>query len=233
LLQTSNSDFVVSHYGDADGAVDIIQVVSEVTQLLVAIEQGDPRAAEELFPMVYEVLHRLARKHMAQERKDHTLQATALVSEAYLRLVGSAGDDWDSLRHFLSAAAEAMRRILIEYARSKNAAKRGGGIHKADMADVLPVALPCENLDELLELDSALVQFAQEDPTKAELVKLLYFAGLNLEEAAAVQGISRTTAYRRWLYARAWLRDAVSGKALRAAKENEEQSAGGFRIDTM
>jgi RNA polymerase sigma factor (TIGR02999 family) len=148
---------------------------------------------------------------MANERKGHTLQATALVHEAYMRLVG---DDarWDGRGHFFGAAAEAMRRILIEHARAKSAQKRGGQHERVPLLDVDPIVLPSENVDDLLALDEALNQLAEQDPAKAQLVKLIYFAGLNLDEAAAAQGISRTTAHRHWLFARAWLHDAMNAQ---------------------
>jgi len=186
--------------------------MSEVTQLLSAISNGDSRATAELLPLVYDELRRLARAHMANERAEHTLQPTALVHEAYLRLVGDNGAHWDSRGHFFAAAAEAMRRILIEYARGRQAFKRGGDRQRVDLDDFPPSVLPFENADDLLDLDSALERLSAEDPANAELVKLLYFAGLNLEEAAAVQGISRTTAYEHWQFARAWLRDAIQGE---------------------
>jgi RNA polymerase sigma factor (TIGR02999 family) len=187
--------------------------MSEVTRLLVAIGQGDTHASEELLPVVYEELRRLARSRMAQERAEHTLEATALVHEAYLRLIDDESVRWDGRGHFFAAAAEAMRRILIEHARRKNAVKHGGGRERIELSDELPpIASPCDNVEDLLALDEALQRLAEEDASKAELVKLLYFAGLNLEEAAAAQGISRTTAYRHWLFARAWLHDAIAGK---------------------
>jgi RNA polymerase sigma factor (TIGR02999 family) len=187
--------------------------MSDVTRLLVAIGQGETDASAELLPVVYEELRRLARARMAQERAEHTLQATALVHEAYLRLIGEANPRWDGRGHFFAAAAEAMRRILIEHARRKNALKNGGGRERHELSEALPtITAPCDNVDDLLALDEALGRLAAEDPGKAELVKLLYFAGLNLEEAAAAQGISRTTAYRHWLFARAWLHDAIAGK---------------------
>lgn len=154
----------------------------------------------------------MARAHMAQERAGHTLQATALVHEAYLRLVGQENARWDGRAHFFSAAAEAMRRILIDHARSRKAAKRGGNLERLELDDCPPIAAPCNDVNDLLALDEALDRLAREDEAKAELVKLLYFAGLNLDEAAAVQGISRTSAYRRWQYCRAWLREAVAGR---------------------
>ncbi len=184
--------------------------MSEVTRLLAAINDGDSEATAQLLPLVYQELRRLARARMAGERAEHTLQATALVHEAYLRLLG---DDvrWDGRGHFFSAAAEAMRRILIEHARAKQALKRGGQLQRVELDDFPPLVGPCDNLDDLLELDAALERLAQEDPEKAELVKLLYFAGLNLDEAASARGISRTTAYRHWQFARAWLFDALTG----------------------
>ena len=178
----------------------------------MAIEHGDTAATENLLPLVYDELRRLARAHMAQERSDHTLQPTALVHEAYLRLVDDKYGRWDGRAHFFAAAAEAMRRILIEHARGKQALKRGGDWQRVEMDnDELPVTLACENLEELLALDEALKELARVDERKAGLVKLLYFAGLNLDEAAASQGISRTTAYRHWIFARAWLLDAMQG----------------------
>jgi RNA polymerase sigma factor (TIGR02999 family) len=188
--------------------------MSEVTKILAAISGGDSRATTELLPLVYQELRSLARSRMAQERSEHTLQATALVHEAYLRLIGDEDARWDSRNHFFAAAAEAMRRILIEHARRKHALKHGGEHHRVGLNDDMPpIASPCDDVDDLLALDEALDRLAREDPNKAELVKLLYFAGLNLEEAAAAQGISRTTAYRHWLYARAWLHDAIGGRA--------------------
>jgi RNA polymerase sigma factor (TIGR02999 family) len=184
----------------------------EVTQLLNSIGLGDEQASVQLLPLIYDELRRLARFHMAQERAEHTLQATALVHEAYLRLVGNEHCAWDNRGHFFAAAAEAMRRILIEHARGKQAQKRGGEYRRIELDENFPpIAAPCESLDDLLALDEALDRLAKEQPAKAELVKLLYFAGLNLEEAAAAQGISRTTAYRNWQFAREWLYDAMDG----------------------
>jgi len=187
--------------------------MSDVTQILQAISQGDAQAASQLLPLVYQELRRLARAHMANERPEHTLQATALVHEAYLRLVKDEMPHWDGRGHFFGAAAEAMRRILIDHARAKNALKRGGQHERVDLnGDLPPIASPCDNIDDLLALDDALDKLAKEDPGKAQLVKLLYFAGLNLDEAAAALGIGRTTAYRQWLFARAWLHDSIAGK---------------------
>ena len=188
--------------------------MSEVTRLLTAIDKGDPRAAEELLPLVYGELRRLARARMKEERAGHTLQATALVHEAYLRLVGDGASRWDGKGHFFAAAAEAMRRILIDHARSRQALKRGGERNRVEVEEgQVAISSPCDKVDDLLALDEALERFSQEDPEKAKLVKLLYFAGLTLGEAAAALGLSRTTAHRQWTYARAWLRDAVSGKS--------------------
>src|SRR5262245_55448765 len=172
--------------------------MNDVTRILSRIESGDPSAAEQLLPLVYDELRRLARAQMANERAEHTLQATALVHEAYLRLVagtrhtdldlpgaGSAEPHWDGRGHFFAAAAEAMRRILVEHARARNAIKRGGQHERVELDDFPPVTLPGEDFDDLLELDAALERFAREDPAKAELVKLIYFAGLSLGEAAA------------------------------------------------
>jgi RNA polymerase sigma factor (TIGR02999 family) len=200
--------------------------MSEVTQLLTAIERGDSQATAELWPLVYEELRRLARARMANERAEHTLQATALVHEAYLRLIGDVDARWDSRGHFYAAAAEAMRRILVEHARGKRALKRGGERQQVPLDDDIPlIASPCDNVDDLLELDEALDRLAAVDAPMAELVKLLYFAGLNLEEAAAVQGISRTTAYRHWQFARAWLLHAMQEEE-KDALEQKRGTAG-------
>jgi RNA polymerase sigma factor (TIGR02999 family) len=196
----------------------MMMAMSEVTRLLAAIDQGDSQATAKLLPIVYEELRRLARAHMANERAEHTLQATALVHEAYLRLIGHTEPHWDSRGHFFAAAAEAMRRILVEHARGKQAHKRGGHQRRVELGDIPAIVSPCDNVDDLLALNDALDGLAAEAPDKAELVKLLYFVGLNLEEAAAAQGISRTTAYRHWLFARAWLHDAIAGKADEAQK---------------
>jgi RNA polymerase sigma factor (TIGR02999 family) len=185
--------------------------MSDVTRLLTAIEQGDRDASAALLPVVYEELRRIARGRMANENAGHTLQATALVHEAYLRLIGGSNVHFDGRGHFFTAVAEAMRRILIEHARKKNALKYGGGHQRVELDNELPlISTRCENADELLALDEALQKFEREDPDKAQLVKLLHFAELNLEEAAAALGISRTTAYRQWVFARAWLHDAMS-----------------------
>ena len=186
-------------------------MMSEATRLIEAVNRGDARASGELLPLIYQELRRLARAQMAGERAGHTLQATALVHEAYLRLVQDPAQTWEGRRHFFGAAAEAMRRILIEHARRRATLKQGGDRqHVPASEDVMPVIeSPCNGVDDLIALSDALDRFAVEDPPKAELVKLLYFAGLNLEEAAAAMGIGRSTAHRHWLYARAWLFDAM------------------------
>jgi RNA polymerase sigma factor (TIGR02999 family) len=178
--------------------------MNEVTRILSAVEQGDPRAAEQLLPLVYEELRKLAAQKMAQEAPGQTLQATALVHEAYLRLVDAdAVKRWDSRGHFFAAAAEAMRRILVESARRRRSGKHGGKLRRIDVEQAQSQAeLPA---DDLLALDDALEQLAREDPVKAELVKLRCFAGLSHQEAAAALGISRATADRYWAYAKSWL----------------------------
>jgi RNA polymerase sigma factor (TIGR02999 family) len=182
--------------------------MSEVTRILSAIEQGDPHAAEHLLPLVYEELRKLAASKLAGEAPGQTLQATALVHEAYVRLVGdepSAG--WAGRRHFFAAAAEAMRRILVERARHKGRQKHGGGRRRVDLDEA---ALPAdERGDDLVALDEALTEFAVKQPARAELVQLRYFAGLTLEQAADALGISRATAARHWTFARAWLYDRI------------------------
>jgi RNA polymerase sigma factor (TIGR02999 family) len=178
--------------------------MSDVTRILSAVEAGDPHAAEQLLPLVYQELRRLAAEKMAQENPGQTLQATALVHEAYVRLVG-AGDDphWNSRGHFFGAAAEAMRRILIDQARQKQTLRRGGGRQRQDL-EHLPILAPEPALD-VLAVNEALERFEQIDPLKARLVKLRYFAGLTIPQAAEAMGISSTTADRYWSYARAWL----------------------------
>jgi RNA polymerase sigma factor (TIGR02999 family) len=182
----------------------------EVTRLLDALAQGDRRAAAELLPLVYDELRRLAAAKLAHERPGQTLDATALVHEAYLRLVGpDPTRPWDSRGHFFAAAAEAMRRILVERARRKRSRKHGGGLVRHDVDDA-PVAAP-ESEEDLLALDEALGRLAARDKVKADLVQLRYFAGLTLEEAARVLGIAPATADRYWAYARAWLYRAIRG----------------------
>jgi RNA polymerase sigma factor (TIGR02999 family) len=181
--------------------------MADATQLLDALARGDPRAAEQLLPLVYDELRRLAAAQMAREKPGQTLDATALVHEAYLRLVNQpdaqARESWNSRGHFLAAAAEAMRRILVERARHKRRQRHGGGRRRVDLPDV-PAAEQAP--DDLLALDEALTKLAAEDPAAAEVVKLRVFAGLSVEESAHALGLSRAHAYRHWTYARAWLR---------------------------
>jgi len=178
--------------------------MSDVTHLLNAIDQGDPHAASQLLPLVYDELRRLARTKLAHETPGQTLDATALVHEAYLRLVGSNEDrHWDGRRHFFAAAAQAMRHILVDNARRKKGLKHGGDRQRVDAdPDLLPTnAAPVD----LLALDEALTKFAKEAPARAELVQLRFFAGFTMPEAAGVLGISLATAERYWTYARTWL----------------------------
>lgn len=190
--------------------------MSEVTRILSAIEHGDPNAAGQLLPLVYNELRKLAAQKLAHEKPGQTLQATALVHEAYVRLVGPDPNPkaWSGRNHFLAAAAEAMRRILVDEARRKRAEKRGGGLRRLALDDVEPPAAPVgPHADDLIALDEALGRLAREDPAKAELVQLRYFAGLSIEEAAAAMGVSRATAVRHWDYARSWLYNELRGDA--------------------
>src|SRR5262245_50537434 len=181
--------------------------MSEVTHILSAIEAGDPHAAERLLPLVYDELRRLAAQQLAQEKPGQTLQATALVHEAYVRLVGPGQErGWDSRGHFLAACAEAMRRILVENARRRHRRKRGGRLERRDAdPEDLPVAAPGDPL-EILAVHEALQRLAQKSPRKAELVKLRYFLGCTMAETAQILGIALATAEEDWAYARAWLR---------------------------
>jgi RNA polymerase sigma factor (TIGR02999 family) len=178
--------------------------MSEVTRIISAVEQGDPRAAERLLPLVYDELRKLAAAHLACEKPGQTLQPTALVHEAYLRLVGGPEpQDWNGRGHFFAAAAEAMRRILVDNARRKRAGIHGGGRERVDLdrAEVATDLPP----DRLLTLDEALDRLGRQDPVAGQLVQLTYFAGLSVEQAADALGLSRATAYRHWTFARAWL----------------------------
>ena len=178
--------------------------MNEVTRILSGIEAGDPHVAAQLLPLVYDELRKLAAQKLAQEQPGQTLQATALVHEAYLRLVGEGGTQWDSRRHFFAAAAEAMRRILVESARRKRRVKHGGGMRRRELpADLGMVDDPD---DDFVALDAALTKFAAAYPVHARLVELRYFAGLTGEEAARMLNISSRTADRHWVFARAWLR---------------------------
>ncbi len=185
--------------------------MTEITRILSALEQGDPGAAEQLLPLVYDELRKLAAARLAHENADHTLQATALVHEAYLRLAGPGQEakTWDGRGHFFAAAAEAMRRILVESARRRKRLKRGGEIQRVSLEDA-QVAAPGPRED-LLELDAALTRLAEVDRTAAELIQLRYFAGLSLAEAADALDISTRTADRLWAYARAWLYHEMYG----------------------
>jgi RNA polymerase sigma factor (TIGR02999 family) len=184
--------------------------MSAVTQILNAIEQGDPSAAGQLLPLVYDELRKLATQKLAQEKPGQTLQATALVHEAYLRLIDADADQlWNGRSHFFAAAAEAMRRILIENARRKQAVKHGGGLRRVnlDQGDALAEAPP----EDLLALDEALERLTRHDPRGAQLVKLHCFAGLTVEQAAEALGLSRSDGYRLWTFVRAWLHSQLTG----------------------
>jgi RNA polymerase sigma factor (TIGR02999 family) len=189
----------------------------EVTQILHAIDAGDSRAAGNLLPLVYDELRKLAAQKLSRENPGQTLQATALVHEAYLRLLGPDADRadvrWDSRAHLFAAAAETMRRILIDNARRKKAVRHGGDQHRVDLNDAIAAVEPPTGdlAADVLELNDALDKLAAEDPAKAQLVKLRYFGGLTLEEAAAVINVSRATADRYWSYAKAWLFRELKG----------------------
>jgi RNA polymerase sigma factor (TIGR02999 family) len=184
--------------------------MKDVTRILSAIEQGDPKAADQLLPLVYDELRELAARKLAQEKPGQTLQATALVHEAYVRLVDAdEARRWDTRGHFFAAAAEAMRRILVENARRKRRPKHGGRLRRIDLDGALLIE-EAPPLGDLLALDEALTKLAAEEPVKAKLVQLRYFAGLKVPEAAAVLGISTATAERYWTYARTWLYCALN-----------------------
>ncbi len=183
--------------------------MSDVTRILGEIEAGDPQAASQLLPLIYDELRKLAAQKMASERKDHTLQGTALVHEAYLRLVGSTGNEgWESRGHFFSAAAEAMRRILVESARGKKNLKNSGAMERLDLDLDFIVSNDSTPVD-ILEVDRALADLARENPEVAKLVELKYFAGLTLDEAAIAMGVSSRTTARYWAYAKAWLHHSI------------------------
>lgn len=182
--------------------------MNDITRILSAIEQGDPQAAEQLLPLVYDELRKLAAQKMAQEKPGQTLQATALVHEAYLRLVDREQvQQWGDRGFFFAAAAEAMRRILVENARRKKRLKRGGDRHRFDLDEVAETSEQAD--DRLLAVHEALDRLDAEDPQAAQLVKLRFFAGMSITDAAEVLGISRASAYEQWSYARAWLRCEV------------------------
>jgi RNA polymerase sigma factor (TIGR02999 family) len=183
--------------------------MSDVTRILSAIEGGDHRAADELLPLLYEQLRLLAARKLSQEPPGQTLQATALVHEAYIRLVGSENQNWDSRGHFFTAAAEAMHRILVENARRKKRLKRGGDHQKVDLDDAtLAIEMPS---DDLVGLDEALVKLTKMNGPMADVVKLRYFAGLSLEQISQIIGVSRRTVSSYWAYARAWLYREMAG----------------------
>ena len=184
--------------------------MSEVTRILSAIEQGDAQAAGQLLPLVYDELRRLAARKLAGEKPGQTLTATALVHEAYLRLVGPADDRrWEGRGHFFAAAAEAMRRILVEAARRKGRVRHGGGLRQCELPTDGPAVT--DSVEDVVAVDEALEKLAAVDPRAAELVKLHYFAGLTIEQAAGVLGVSVRKAYAVWAYARAWLFRALGG----------------------
>jgi RNA polymerase sigma factor (TIGR02999 family) len=185
--------------------------MTQVSQILSALEQGDPHAAEQLLPLVYDELRQLAADKLAREKPGQTLDATGLVHEAYLRLVDADSvHHWDSRGHFFAAAAESMRRILIDRARAKGREKRGGARQRLDVDDI---ALATKvTPDQLLAVDEALTKLAADDPTAAQLVKLRYFAGLTVDDAGKAVGVSTTTAYRHWNYARAFLQAELLGQ---------------------
>jgi RNA polymerase sigma factor (TIGR02999 family) len=190
--------------------------MSDVTRILAQVKSGDPRASAELLPIVYEELRRLARSRMAQERADHTLQSTALVHEAYLRLVDTdVAQHWDSRGHFFAAAAEAMRRILIESARAKQSLKNGDGLHRVPSEGLELAAGIQTDPDLLLDINEGISRLAVEDAEAAELVKLRLFAGLSVTEAGEMLGMSRSAAYRSWDYVRCWF-------AVRSGLESKE-----------
>lgn len=183
--------------------------MNDVTQIIEAIQKGDPHAASQLLPLVYDELRKLAAQKMRNEAPGQTLDPTALVHEVYLRLIGGQGLPlWDSRGHFFAAAAEAMRRILIDNARRKKAQKHGGHLEKVGVDDI-PISSPLPD-ERLLELQEALDRLAEKDPIKAKLVNLRFFAGMTLNEAAAILNISSTTADRYWAYARAWLHQEIA-----------------------
>ena len=177
--------------------------MSDVTQLLNAIDAGDPQAADQLLPLVYEELRKLAAARMAREKPGQTLQATALVHEAWLRLAGAEPQRWDNRRHFFAAAAESMRRILVEKARRRLRVRHGGGLERVDLDDV-EIASDVRE-DQLVAMDEALARLEREDPKKAEVVKLRYFVGMTNRETAEAMGLSEATVERHWAFAKAWL----------------------------
>lgn len=179
-------------------------LMTDVTLILNALEQGDDKAVDKLLPAVYQELRQLAAQKLATERPGHTLQATALVHEAYLRLIGTSDQSFKNRRYFFGAAAEAMRRILIENARRKQSLRRGGGYQRLDL-EAAEMPFDTNSSDDLVALDEALTKLGELDATKAELVKLRFFSGLSIDQAAEILEIGRTTAIRHWSFARTWL----------------------------
>jgi RNA polymerase sigma factor (TIGR02999 family) len=196
-----------------------------VSRILDALKRGEAGASQKLLALVYDELRRIAAGMMVRERPGHTLQPTALVHEAYVRLFGGGAPRWENRRHFFASAAEAMRRILIEYARGKGRLKRGGNVRRVELEGVEPVCVDCPG--DFLDLDDALVALAAESPEKAELVNLRFFAGLSLEDAARCLGISEKTADRHWAYARAWLY-----KRLKSVDGKGRAQAGGISTNS-
>ncbi|MCU0228881.1 MAG: sigma-70 family RNA polymerase sigma factor [Bryobacterales bacterium] len=191
---------------------------SDVTTLLARWSSGDVVALEQLTPIVYDELRRIARRHLARERRDHTLQSTALVHEAYMRLIGAGAGDYQNRQHFFAVAAQVIRRVLVDHARAVNAAKRGGGVQKIFLEDQPEASTPQENVAEVLALHEALDRLAAFDQQQARIVELRYFAGLSIEETAEVVGVSPATIKRDWVMARAWLaRELKSPEAKGAA----------------
>lgn len=183
----------------------------DVTTLLARWSSGDAGALEQLTPIVYDELRRIARRHLARERKNHTLQSTALVHEAYLRLIGGSGSEYQNRQHFFAVAAQVIRRVLVDHARAVNAAKRGGGAQKILLEDQPEASSPPENIAEVLALHEALERLAAFDRQQERIVELRYFAGLSIDETAEVLGISAATVKRDWVMARAWLARELKG----------------------
>ncbi len=183
----------------------------DVTTLLARWSSGDAGALEQLTPIVYDELRRIARRHLARERKDHTLQSTALVHEAYLRLIGGSASEYQNRQHFFAVAAQVIRRVLVDHARAVNAAKRGGGAQKILLEDQPEASTPPENVAEVLALHEALERLAAFDQQQERIVELRYFAGLSIDETAEVLGISAATVKRDWVMARAWLARELKG----------------------
>lgn len=202
---------------------------TKVTHLLSSLAAGDRQASEQLLPLVYDQLRRAAQQKMAQERTSHTLSATALVHEAYMRLVGDDDVKWDGRAHFYAAAAEAMRRILIEHARSRNRVKRGGDRQRVPLSVVDLAADP--DPDQILSLDAAIERLGKEDPRLAEIVRLRFYAGLSVEETASALGVSDRTIKRDWAFARAWLhRDLESASDAHQPRRHEDTEEGKAKL---